>query len=571
MSDPALLTTAHESGDAAAAPIYYVVAGAPRTGSTLLVEALASTRRAGRPDEFFDIHPENEANWAKRYKVPPGANYIDHMEAATRTPNGVFGFKLHWHQMPAIERRLLEAPPGAKPVVRRPILEMLRERFPGILFIWLVRRNKVAQAISYYRADLENIWRYWNDNRRTVTPSGKKGVYNRTEIERFLRLVNNMDAGWLGFFKENKVPAQVIFYEDLVQSYEQNVHRALNFLGVPVDGLALSSPPLRRQANSESEDWEQRFRTEMGAPAAPEVNNRVTTSVGQPAAVARPGSARDSRPTIPAIPRADAGHVVPSPAQIIATTAPAQETLPLIAYDVGALAKADPERGSPARTWMNATANHFAYRCLPMLIANQWGWVFKTRHRIEAIWDGSQRPAGLVISSGVDESAITACSHFGSGILTFRLGFLFQTPPGFNLHVRGPANWPKDGICALEGIVESDWLESTFTMNWKMTRPNHKVVFEADEPVAMISPVRRGQLEQFTPIIRPLDQNPELSEKYRIWAKSRETFNADLKVTGSGANKAGWQKDYMRGRSLNGEAAPEHQTGLELKDFVEEN
>ena len=45
--------------------------------------------------------------------------------------------------------------------------------------------------------------------------------------------------------------------------------------------------------------------------------------------------------------------------------------------------------------------------------------------------------------------------------------------------------------------METDWLDATFTMNWKLTRPHHPVVFEADEPIAMNSPVRRGQLEEF--------------------------------------------------------------------------
>src|SRR6185312_658033 len=87
---------------------YYVIATAPRTGSSLLTEALAATREAGLPDEFFDVHPANEQNWVNRFKMPSGGRYIDQLQAATRTANGVFGFKLHWHQMPALSRRLLE-------------------------------------------------------------------------------------------------------------------------------------------------------------------------------------------------------------------------------------------------------------------------------------------------------------------------------------------------------------------------------------------------------------------------------------------------------------------------------
>ena len=58
-------------------------------------------------------------------------------------------------------------------------------------------------------------------------------------------------------------------------------------------------------------------------------------------------------------------------------------------------------------------------------------------------------------------------------------------------------------------------------------------------------------------------------DNHMAWSKSRESFNGDLKLSGSAAKKAGWQKDYTRGRTVTGEAAPEHQTALELKEFID--
>jgi hypothetical protein len=42
-----------------------------------------------------------------------------------------------------------------------------------------------------------------------------------------------------------------------------------------------------------------------------------------------------------------------------------------------------------------------------------------------------------------------------------------------------------------------------------------------------------------------------------------------LKVPDSEAVKAGWQKDYVRGMTVGGVRAHEHQTKLRLKDFAE--
>jgi hypothetical protein len=36
-------------------------------------------------------------------------------------------------------------------------------------------------------------------------------------------------------------------------------------------------------------------------------------------------------------------------------------------------------------------------------------------------------------------------------------------------------------------------------MNWQVTRRNHPIVFEEGEPIAMISLIRRGELERFHP------------------------------------------------------------------------
>jgi hypothetical protein len=149
------------------------------------------------------------------------------------------------------------------------------------------------------------------------------------------------------------------------------------------------------------------------------------------------------------------------------------------------------------------------------------------------------------------------------------MNYIFRTPPGVNLHVRGPANMPKDGICALEGIIETDWSESTFTMNWKMTRPNHPVVFEKDEPFAMITPIGRDDIERYQPEIYPLAANPTLEAGYKIWAQSRSAFNKDLKTKGSDAQKMRWQRHYVRGETVGQKKAFDHRTQVALKEFVD--
>jgi len=202
------------------------------------------------------------------------------------------------------------------------------------------------------------------------------------------------------------------------------------------------------------------------------------------------------------------------------------------------------------RPWI-AGAAAFAHRCLPLLIANQAGWVVLNSHTLRATWTGGEDPASLRVEYQEGYAPYPAVSHFGHGILTWNIPFLFRTPPGYNLLVRGPANWPKDGASPLEGLVETDWSVAAFTMNWKLTRPRLPVPFAKGEPICMLVPQRRGELEGFLPEVRDLESDQELARGHRCWLDSRRRFLAELQVPGSPA-AATWQKHYFHGTSPGG-------------------
>ncbi len=219
------------------------------------------------------------------------------------------------------------------------------------------------------------------------------------------------------------------------------------------------------------------------------------------------------------------------------------------------------------RDWMEGTSGRYAYRCLPMLIANESGWFLKSAHRVRASWNGSFDPSGVKIEVLDGPLPCPAISCFGCGIVTWNIPYLFRTPPGYNLLVRGPSNWPKDGISPLEGVVEADWSEASFTMNWKLTRRRHRVTFEIGDPVCMIVPQRRGELESFTPEYRAIESAAELNRNYLAWSASRRAFNDELRRDGSDQQREGWMKHYFRGQTIQNQSSAEHQTKLFVKPF----
>jgi hypothetical protein len=131
-------------------------------------------------------------------------------------------------------------------------------------------------------------------------------------------------------------------------------------------------------------------------------------------------------------------------------------------------------------------------------------------------------------------------------VLTFHPGYLFRTPPGWSMWVQGSPNHIKDGIQALSGLVETDWLPFPFTMNWLFTRPG-KVRFEKGEPFCFITLVQDKAMEEIQPVIRQMNSNPELLNQYSVWEKHRSEFNNKIFRQEPNAIKEAWQRYYFKG------------------------
>jgi hypothetical protein len=217
---------------------------------------------------------------------------------------------------------------------------------------------------------------------------------------------------------------------------------------------------------------------------------------------------------------------------------------------------------------MDATPDRFAYRCLPLNIANQHGWEVLCPVDVTATWDGGMGKEAIRIVSAGPEGLLPV-SHFGSGVLTFHIHCLLRTEPGLNLWVSGPVNAPKHGIAPLTGVVETDWAPYSFTMNWKFTAPDTTVTFTAGEPICHFFPLPRDLVEVVEPVMVPLADDPAFAAQHERWSAERHSFIEDLGQEGTQARVQGWQKAYFRGRNPDGTAgSPEHRTKLGLRPFT---
>ena len=227
-------------------------------------------------------------------------------------------------------------------------------------------------------------------------------------------------------------------------------------------------------------------------------------------------------------------------------------------------------RPAPAtRAWMDATPEAFAYRCLPLNIANAHGWEVLTPSGFEAEWDGGGAPEAIRIrlDPGADPRRAPV-SLFGQGVITFHIEAILRTPPGWNLWVGGSPNRQKDAIAPLTGVIETDWSPFTFTMNWRFTRPGQTVRFEANEPFCFLFPVQRAAIEAFTPRFAPLGDDPATEARFQAWSRARDAFHARMRSDPPTAPADRWQKHYYQGVDVAGETlVPDHRSKLRLKGF----
>ena len=176
-------------------------------------------------------------------------------------------------------------------------------------------------------------------------------------------------------------------------------------------------------------------------------------------------------------------------------------------------------RPSPGRRhWMDELPH--AYQCLPMILANLWGWQLLCPTDVVATWNGTAAIEGLRIE--VAPQFVPAIkSQFGAGIITFSPPWLFRTPPGWDLYLKGPSNRWKLNCVPLEGVIETWWLNYTFTLNWKLLEPG-TVVFARGESLGQLVPVPHLTFQDAKATEAPIGLlEPKAAEELLKWQERR--------------------------------------------------
>jgi LPS sulfotransferase NodH/glycosyltransferase involved in cell wall biosynthesis len=222
----------------------YLICATPRSGGNLLCEALTNTGVAGFPDEgFFPAGDRvlDEADHANLWRV-----LAARLEART-TPNGVFGTKLFLTDLERLLTRLRSTSGRENPAA----FDLLVPLFPRLRLVRLIRRDRLRQAISRLRADLEGRWKGVGPD-----PMPVRIRLTAASIRRTLATVDAEEAQWDGFLARWPEPPVVVFYEDLAADYEKTARSVVAALGVDVpDPIVFGERRMVAQADALTDRW----------------------------------------------------------------------------------------------------------------------------------------------------------------------------------------------------------------------------------------------------------------------------------------------------------------------------
>ncbi len=237
--------------------ISYIICSMPRSGTHLLGEALQNTGRAGRPDEYFicdhDGRMENQTgNIANLYGEKTLEEFRQLVLELGSTANGVFGITIMggYLQMIVDNFHTLPQYQNLGPY------ELLNTLFYNPKYIWLVRRDKVKQAVSIVKALQTNLWR---KSKEMPNIRNQQLEFDYKGIEHYQKRIIAAEERWETYFKEHDIIPFKVVYEDLIDAYEQTAIAILDFLNIPTNDILFGPRQLRRQADDLTEDWIARY------------------------------------------------------------------------------------------------------------------------------------------------------------------------------------------------------------------------------------------------------------------------------------------------------------------------
>jgi LPS sulfotransferase NodH len=238
--------------------ISYAICSTQRSGTHFLGEALESTRVAGSPDEYLICDQDGKlqnstGNIANIYGKKTLEEFRQLIFQLGSTSNGVFGVTIMWNYFHKIRKNfeILPRYQGMEPA------EFVKTLLLDPKYIWLTRREKDYQAVSWAKASQTGIW---SRSKGAIIVPKREPIFDFLLIDRYYREIVAGEAGWVSFFQNAGVKPLRLVYEDIIGAYQQTVLEIIDYLGIEYRGkLEFQDRKLQRQSNRLNDQWVARY------------------------------------------------------------------------------------------------------------------------------------------------------------------------------------------------------------------------------------------------------------------------------------------------------------------------
>ncbi|PSB12555.1 hypothetical protein C7B62_01680 [Pleurocapsa sp. CCALA 161] len=195
----------------------YAILTTPRSGSTYLCDLLDSTAIAGHPSEHLRLATQELTRHCS-------FNYLkllhNLMEYRT-TSNSVFGTKLISHFLFELQR--------AKPEFEQ-IFQSIDQ------FILLIRKDKLAQAISLVLAQKTEVWHLHSDAKKNSYQSQLESIKIDdnllNDVEQKVLFIEQQEDRLKKTLANYQIEPLIVIYEDIIDDAPGQINRILDFLNI---------------------------------------------------------------------------------------------------------------------------------------------------------------------------------------------------------------------------------------------------------------------------------------------------------------------------------------------------
>lgn len=220
--------------------INYFICFVARSGSWLLCDLLRASGNMGVPAEYLGKSVYGIRQLADRFGLVNNDRvqlneYLDTLKKYRTTPNGVFGLKIEPRDM----KGFIE---GGN----------LSKHFPDTKFIFLYRRDLLAQGVSY---EIARQTRHWQDSRDRLEPK-----FDAAQVRNAIDSMAGDTTWWEVFFSLRNIEPYRLDYETLIANPQGVCSEICKFIGVETDHeFAVEGSNFVKQSNSINDDWVRRI------------------------------------------------------------------------------------------------------------------------------------------------------------------------------------------------------------------------------------------------------------------------------------------------------------------------